>query len=138
MNLVVHAVMYSYYTLRAMRVRVPRNVMMAITIMQLSQMVVGLFINVYAYWLLENGHHCQVSKDNVRWAFVMYFCYFFLFVNYFYRTYIRGPKLRQAANKVNGTTTAEGDTKNAKMNGFHENGVSNGTTFQNGHTKKTL
>lgn len=140
MNLVVHAFMYTYYTLRAMRVRVPRPVMMAITSLQLSQMVVGLFINIYAYWLLDNGYHCAVTKDNVKWALLMYFCYFLLFVNYFYQTYIRGPRLRAAAaKKANGTAApVDGDVKTTKMNGVYENGVSNGSTFQNGHTKKEL
>lgn len=148
MNMVVHAVMYSYYTLRALRVRVPRPVMMGITTLQLSQMVVGLFINCYAYWLLEKGYQCNVTKDNVYWALIMYFCYFLLFVNYFYHTYIRPPRRgATAAKQVNGTATTTptaAPAKTTKMNGFHENdsshlnGYSNGASFQNGHTKKML
>ncbi len=36
-NLAVHSLMYSYYALKAMRVRIPRQVAMGITLLQLSQ-----------------------------------------------------------------------------------------------------
>ena len=37
MNYFVHAVMYSYYTLRALRIRVPKTVAMIVTILQTLQ-----------------------------------------------------------------------------------------------------
>ena len=41
--------MYSYYALKAMNYRVPRFVSMAITVAQLSQMVGGCAVNLWAY-----------------------------------------------------------------------------------------
>lgn len=41
--------MYSYYALKAMHYRVPRFVSMAITVAQLSQMVAGCAVNLWAY-----------------------------------------------------------------------------------------
>jgi elongation of very long chain fatty acids protein 6 len=49
MNFTVHSFMYSYYALKAMNYRVPRFVSMAITVAQLSQMVGGCAVNLWAY-----------------------------------------------------------------------------------------
>lgn len=49
MNFTVHSFMYSYYALKAMHYRVPRFVSMAITVAQLSQMVAGCAVNLWAY-----------------------------------------------------------------------------------------
>ena len=49
--------MYSYYALKAMHYRVPRFVSMAITVAQLSQMVAGCAVNLWAYQV--SIHHQQ-------------------------------------------------------------------------------
>lgn len=41
--------MYSYYALKAMHYRIPRFVSMAITVAQLTQMVGGCAVNLWAY-----------------------------------------------------------------------------------------
>ena len=46
MNYVVHSVMYTYYALRALRIRVPRQIAMSITTMQILQ-VRNLFFDLY-------------------------------------------------------------------------------------------
>jgi len=48
MNYCVHSIMYSYYALRAMRIKVPTGFAMMITSLQLLQMVVGCAINLMA------------------------------------------------------------------------------------------
>jgi hypothetical protein len=59
MNFTVHAFMYSYYALKAMNYRVPRFVSMAITVAQLSQMVGGCAVNLWAYQV--SGFFLSVS-----------------------------------------------------------------------------
>ena len=49
MNFTVHAAMYSYYALKAMRIPIPTFVSMAITLAQLLQMVAGCAVNIHAY-----------------------------------------------------------------------------------------
>ena len=49
MNFTVHSAMYSYYALKAMHYRVPRFVSMTITVAQLTQMVVGCAVILWAY-----------------------------------------------------------------------------------------
>merc|ERR1712179_596621 len=61
MNYFVHSLMYSYYTLRALRVRVPRTVAMVITSLQLLQMVVGCAVNTGAFLYKRQGRDCTVS-----------------------------------------------------------------------------
>lgn len=49
MNFTVHSAMYSYYALKAMHYRIPRFVSMVITVAQLTQMVGGCAVNLWAY-----------------------------------------------------------------------------------------
>lgn len=59
MNFTVHSLMYSYYALRAMNYKVPRYVAMLITTLQLSQMVAGCAVNLWAY---QVGHRLSLSS----------------------------------------------------------------------------
>lgn len=53
MNSFVHSFMYTYYALKALKIRVPRPIAMFITTIQLLQMVLGVTVNVYTYYLLS-------------------------------------------------------------------------------------
>lgn len=89
MNFAVHAFMYTYYFFRALRFNVPKPIAMSVTAMQLSQMVVGCYVNAKVYFILkENTEHCQVSWQNIQWSFFMYFIYFLLFCHFFARAYL--------------------------------------------------
>lgn len=91
MNYAIHALMYSYYCLRAMRYKCPRFVNIIITGLQLLQMIVASSINVYVYRLKSRNEYCQQSYENLAFSSVMYFSYVILFANFFYRTYIAKP-----------------------------------------------
>lgn len=91
MNFAVHAVMYTYYALRALKFKVPNQVRMVITLLQLSQMVVGCFINFYVYSMKNSGHYCAITYENIGYSFLMYFSYFVLFAKFFYDAYINPP-----------------------------------------------
>lgn len=94
MNFSVHSFMYSYYALKAMHYRVPRVIAMAITVAQLSQMVAGCAVNLWAYQLKQNGEACNVSEHNIKMSLLMYFSYFVLFARFFYKAYVdrRAPR----------------------------------------------
>ncbi|CAF1355234.1 unnamed protein product [Adineta ricciae] len=66
LNYVVHGVMYSYYAFRALRFRIPRWISMIITMLQLTQMVVGCWINLKAWQYKKNGEICQVTDENLK------------------------------------------------------------------------
>jgi len=102
MNYCVHSVMYSYFALRAMRYRTPRFISMLITSLQLTQMIVGCYINLWAYDYLKTAPRssCQISQLNIQLSIAMYFSYFVLFARFFYTTYLatnarKGKSLRE-------------------------------------------
>lgn len=93
MNYFVHSIMYSYYAIRASGLyRPPTWVNMVITGLQLAQMVAGVYIN-YFLWskMADPTWYCdgKVEKSYlyVIWSFAMYFSYFVLFSNFFFKTY---------------------------------------------------
>ncbi|XP_071478360.1 very long chain fatty acid elongase 6-like [Diadema antillarum] len=91
-NFTVHAVMYSYYALRASGIlKIPRQVNVTITLMQLIQMVIGCVVNIYALLQLQAGRKCDTNMRNIAWSLIMYFSYFVLFAQFFYDAYIRKP-----------------------------------------------
>jgi elongation of very long chain fatty acids protein 6 len=88
MNFSVHAVMYGYYALKAMSFNIPKFVNVTITTMQLTQMVVGIYVNYTAFLIKWRGEPCDVSDENLQLAFLMYLSYFCLFFNFFYKAYL--------------------------------------------------
>ncbi|PIK57593.1 putative elongation of very long chain fatty acids protein 6-like [Apostichopus japonicus] len=88
-NVAIHSVMYSYYAIRASGlVRMPRQVNVTITSLQLLQMVFGVYINIYAYIELLNSRPCNNNLSSIYFSFVMYFSYVVLFANFFCQNYM--------------------------------------------------
>jgi len=94
MNFTVHSFMYFYYALKAARVRIPRFISMILTTLQISQMMVGLYVAVHCYRVKSAGDYCGVPYSTLNAAFLMYFSYWVLFLRFFYDSYFR--KQRQA------------------------------------------
>lgn len=92
MNYVVHSIMYTYYALKAARVHVPKWVNIVITSLQITQMMMGIFINTKSYLLRSNGYECHQTYENMFYAMLMYIAYFVLFAHFFYVTYLSKPK----------------------------------------------
>ncbi|KJH52247.1 GNS1/SUR4 family protein [Dictyocaulus viviparus] len=89
MNYGVHAFMYTYYALRAMRVRLSKHIAMVITVLQISQMIMGIAIGVTVYKVKTSGEECQQTWENLGLCFLIYFTYFLLFCNFFYHAYLK-------------------------------------------------
>lgn len=88
MNFGVHAIMYTYYTLKAARVKHPRLLPMIITSLQILQMVMGTTVGILTYiWKQEQG--CHTTMEHFFWSFVLYSTYFILFAHFFCKTYIK-------------------------------------------------
>lgn len=129
MNFTVHACMYTYYGFRALRFRIPRWVNVAITSGQISQMIIGIFVNLAAYFKKSRGESCSITDENIKWSFIMYFSYFLLFFHFFYNAYIsKSNKKSLSTNEKhsNGTSNGNGHMKhNAELNNnnlVHQNG----------------
>ena len=127
MNYTVHAFMYSYYTCRAMKIRVPRWINIAITTMQTSQMAVGLAVNFKALAVKNRGGQCQQSYGIVAFSLAMYFSYFLLFSWFFYNAYIR-------AKPKSSVKSSEKTHQNGvhQQNGVHKNGLIRNGVASNG------
>lgn len=124
-NFAIHSLMYSYYALRASGVkRMPRQVNVTITSLQLLQMVFGIYINVYAYIELSNGRSCDNNWPSLYSSFAMYASYVLLFGNFFYQTYLSKSKSQSEKCHTNGSL----------KNGALSNGV-NGTAMHNGNLR---
>eukprot|EP00118_Oscarella_pearsei_P004708 m.20586 g.20586 ORF g.20586 m.20586 type:complete len:255 (+) comp28034_c0_seq1:86-850(+) len=94
MNLFVHSLMYSYYTLRAAKVRIPQFIQVFITILQILQMIAGCYVTVSVNSVLTDNSYpnCQATKQSVYICFVMYFSYAALFVKFFAQRYLFDKK----------------------------------------------
>ena len=88
MNFAVHALMYTYYTLRAARVNIPRKCAMFVTICQLSQMVVGVGLQLTSSYMLYHGYDCDTSLQDIVFGMCIYASYMVLFADFFYKAYL--------------------------------------------------
>ncbi len=71
-----------------MKFRISRWVSMIITTLQLSQMIIGCWINLQAWQYKQNGDMCQVTDENLKVSLIMYGTYFLLFAHFFLGSYI--------------------------------------------------
>ena len=90
MNYCVHSVMYAYFGcmgIASLRPRV-KKFAIYITLLQLLQMVVGIFVTVRAVVFQANGKDCRVNKTNSILGLAMYSSYFLLFGKLFFDNYV--------------------------------------------------
>jgi len=114
MNFFVHALMYSYYACRALKIRIPRPIAMTITALQLSQMFVGVWVQFYIY-SVRKDQNCPTHYYNLRAASVMYGSYYLLFAHFFIKAYIF-PSKPAAKAKVEPKITEERITPDENQN----------------------
>lgn len=116
--------MYSYYALVSMGKYPPKMLAMTITVLQLTQMIVGCAINIWAhnYMATAPPHTCHISQINLKLSMAMYFSYFVLFARFFSKAYL-SPKPGKKA-KVE-PLPEHPPAKKAEYNGYprQRNGV---------------
>jgi elongation of very long chain fatty acids protein 6 len=88
MNYPIHAIMYSYYALKALKIRVPNFISKLVTSLQLLQMIIGCYINFYAYYLKKENGACALSYEHATASLIIYFSYFIMFAWFFMNSYI--------------------------------------------------
>jgi elongation of very long chain fatty acids protein 6 len=113
-NFTVHAIMYTYYAVKASGRSPPRWVAKAITTIQLSQMFVGIFINYIGITSLMMGKTCGTSWFDVGLSIFFYVSYAILFANFFYWAYIHTKPAKAVSvttSAVNGAVNTELKTK---------------------------
>merc|ERR1712050_518033 len=108
MNYSVHSVMYGYFAIMGTRYRkAVTRYAIYITLLQLVQMLVGMFVTVKAVLYQAAGDECHVNKMNSVLGLGMYASYFVLFFKLFVDNYYLKPKgvqrrasLREVARSV--------------------------------------
>lgn len=83
MNYGVHSLMYPYFALKAINVHIPRWVSNVITTLQLTQMIIGLSVNMYTAYLLKTGVDCYRHEVSMNMSFVVYGSFCILFTKLF-------------------------------------------------------
>ena len=114
-----------------MRFKIPKWVNIAITSGQISQMIFGIYVNCQAYLKKQRGEYCEISEENIRWSFLMYFSYFILFFHFFYKAYIAAPSKPRPGVAVNGKSNGT----NGTANGHFQNGFAKHTTHDQNNNK---
>merc|ERR1719401_71243 len=95
MNYSVHSVMYGYFALMTTQYRkyiTPYAIF--ITLAQLAQMLVGMFVTIKAAMYQDAGIECHVNKTNSVLGLIMYFSYFVLFFKLFVDNYVTQSRKR--------------------------------------------
>lgn len=88
MNYFVHSVMYSYYFLSAFK-KWPKWINpQYITVLQISQMVVGVFCVIYYMLIFSEQQPCSMYKEVLMACGAMYSTYLYLFAEYFVKRFI--------------------------------------------------
>lgn len=100
-NYTVHGIMYCYYAVKASGRNPPRWVAKSITIIQLSQMFFGIYINYNAIISLYNNRSCQMDAFGIGISIFFYASYAVLFANFFYWSYVnKKPRSAEEVKKV--------------------------------------
>jgi len=88
MNYSVHALMYGYYCLQAMRM-CPKNFpAVLITISQIAQMFVGTGVCAACWYYKLSGKSCHNETSNLIAGGLMYGSYLYLFCDFAVRRYV--------------------------------------------------
>lgn len=96
MNYSVHASMYGYYFMMAMKLRPKWFNPIIITIFQISQMIVGIAVTLAGFYFFKTDQNCGIEKENNTAAFVMYGSYLFLFLQFFFGRYFKKGKKQKS------------------------------------------
>ncbi|KAJ2946865.1 hypothetical protein O0L34_g16195 [Tuta absoluta] len=126
MNYCVHSVMYTYFALVSMGKYPPKMMAMTITLLQLTQMIVGCFINVWAHNYLVSAppNSCGISQINIKLSMAMYFSYFVLFAQFFYKAYLAPKGGKKAKSEPLPDNDIAMEKQAAAMNGLRQrNGI---------------
>jgi elongation of very long chain fatty acids protein 6 len=49
MNYFIHVLMYTYFFMKALGLKLPKSLAMIITTLQISQMIIGVYVNWYTW-----------------------------------------------------------------------------------------
>jgi len=106
-----------YYYFQAERGRPPAWAKL-LTVAQITQMIIGLVINIAWAWGYLSGYGCSCDRPNViiTMGTVMYASYLLLFLKFFVEKYIFPSKPTAAGDKKTAISTAPTAAATASKN----------------------
>ena len=106
MNYCIHAIMYTYFALRAIRLPMPSFFRISVTSLQILQMVIGLVVSIGVYVIKYSGGDCHQSYLSAVAAILMYGSYLILFANFFRQQYLV-PPIKKSRDKMSNFSVEE-------------------------------
>ncbi|CAG7723990.1 unnamed protein product [Allacma fusca] len=88
-NSFVHSFMYSYYALKALGVKIPKNVSQALTTLQILQLAAAVFGAVYILYLLAvQGRPCRMHFETFCLGGFLAGMFLVLFIRFYKQSYL--------------------------------------------------
>ena len=115
MNYFVHSLMYSYFAAQTLGIRAPKPVSMAITSLQILQMVGGIAVLALSIHQIAFGAGCNVHSNIIASGILMYGSYFALFVQFFIQSYIKSQRRRGAGSTDAAAATDAGSVSTSSL-----------------------
>ncbi|ODM88144.1 putative fatty acid elongation protein 3, partial [Orchesella cincta] len=95
-NYFVHSIVYPYFALRAMKIRVPRRLAMALTSLQLVQMLIGMLVNIYSIYVVSvQQEFCARDSYTIKWSIGVYSSFVILFADFLINRYFPKNKSKR-------------------------------------------
>lgn len=91
-NLGIHGLMYGYYALRIIDVKLPKWAPMLLTSLQIIQMFFGIFLGTSAIYYGLKNPECRIYFGIWVTCIVTTISFAILFINYFRQTYVVSKK----------------------------------------------
>lgn len=108
MNFIVHMIMYTYYAIRANgHIPIPKIVNKCITLLQLSQMVLGVVFNAITIRAFLKGVTCGTDAFKIQVSICIYVSYGVLFANFFYQAYLKPKKKPDLKSELKNGSSAK-------------------------------
>ena len=98
-NVFIHSLMYTYYALQTIGVRIPKVFSMILTTMQILQMIIGIIVTSMTHVYLNSDSGCNTTNLITICGYLMYASYFVLFVKFFTQSYFSSSKKKPDQNQ---------------------------------------
>lgn len=113
MNYAVHALMYGYYCLQALKVCPKSFPAVLITISQIAQMFVGTGVCISAWYFKFSGRSCSNEDSNLILGALMYGSYLYLFCEFAVKRYLFPNSASKSSKSSGGKKVAFGNASTA-------------------------
>ncbi|CAG7713198.1 unnamed protein product [Allacma fusca] len=88
-NTFIHSIMYSYYALKALKVKIPKRFAKSLTTLQIIQMFMVIYINFSSVYFMAMGRPCKRNINVVYLSGIIIPIFAYLFIQFFRKTYLR-------------------------------------------------